>query len=320
MYGPLRIGTRGSKLALWQARRVEEQLKTRYGSKLSIELQIIKTSGDKDQQKPFINFKGKGVFIKELDRAVLDGRVHCAVHSLKDCRTTLEEGLELGAVLERDWQEDVLVAEQPVTIRDLPKESRIGTGSLRRRSQILSLRSDLEVVPIRGNIETRLKKLKTELLDALVMAAAGLHRMGYENYIRYTFPVEEMVPAVGQGVIGVVVRKYDEEVISLLERVNHVETHAAISAERECLRTLGGGCQVPIGVHAVCSSGRITVTGRIIGLDGSEKVEKTLKGKIEEAENIGRRLAVHMKMAGGDELLAKIRRLMLVEGSNIWKI
>lgn len=246
------IGSRGSQLALTQTRSIIQALKELY-SDLEVELQIIKTSGDRITNTPLSRFTGesKGLFVKEIEEALLDEQVDLAVHSLKDLPSSLPTGLSLVAFPRREDPRDAFIARDPVdSLDELPSGARIGTGSLRRKVQLLKLRPDLSVEDIRGNVDTRLRKLSEEGLDGIILAQAGLNRMGLTDTPAFVFPTSQMIPAVGQGILALEVREDDAAVAGLLEPMNHSETRQCAVAERRFLQAMGGGCQVPMGGFA----------------------------------------------------------------------
>jgi hydroxymethylbilane synthase len=301
MTSPLRIGTRGSRLALWQANSVAAQLRPLR----PVELVEIETAGDQVRDVPLPQIGGDGVFTKEIQNALLDGRVDVAVHSLKDLPTTAVAGLVLAAVPPRGPVGDVLVSRQYASFAALSSGARVATSSLRRRAQILYRRPDLQLVPIRGNVETRLRKLTEEGLDALVLAQAGLERLGLAEAIVEVLDPAWMLPAVGQGALGLECRADDVATINLLGRVDDAPTRQSVLAEREFLRSLGGGCQVPIGAFARCSGERITLRGVVLDTEGRQRVEGEIMGVAHDAEALGRQLAQQLLGRGAGALLAK---------------
>src|SRR5438105_4175481 len=261
----LTIASRGSQLALWQARWVAGQLAAR-GHETRIE--IIKTTGDKITDVPLAKVGTKGLFTKEIEEALLDGRADLAVHSLKDLPTELPEGLVLAAVPEREDPRDAVVGKR---LADLPHGSRVGTSSLRRSAQLRKLRPDLVIESVRGNLDTRLRKLDEGQYDAILLAAAGLKRLGWADRIAEILPVEQMCPAVGQGALAIETRATGSgyDACALLD---HAETRAAVTAERALLSALGGGCQVPIGAHAAVAAGRVHLVAVVASPDGATLV------------------------------------------------
>jgi hydroxymethylbilane synthase len=299
---PVRIGTRGSRLALWQANYVAAQLRPLLGSR-PVELVEIQTAGDQVRDVPLAQIGGEGVFTKEIQRALLDQRVDVAVHSLKDLPTVPIAGLMLAAIPSRGPVGDAFVSHRYPNFAALPPGALMATSSLRRRAQLLHRRPDLRLLPIRGNVETRLRKLTEERLDALVLAEAGLERLGLGLEIREILDPVWMLPAVGQGALGIECRDGDSAVLDLLRHIDDRCTRLAVLAEREFLRSLGGGCQVPIGALGSCTGPTLTLRGVVLDADGRQRVEAQVSGNAEEAEPLGRRLAEHLLEEGADKLL-----------------
>uniref|UniRef100_A0A7C5EL90 Porphobilinogen deaminase n=1 Tax=Desulfobacca acetoxidans TaxID=60893 RepID=A0A7C5EL90_9BACT len=302
---PLRLGTRGSPLALAQTRWVESQLKARY-PELTTELVIIKTTGDKLKEVPLAQVGGKGLFIKEIEEALLGGAVDLAVHSLKDMPAEIPPGCVLAAVPPREDPRDAFVSERYASLGEIPSGGRVGTGSLRRKVQILNRRPDLEVVHLRGNVDTRLKKLKREGLDAIILAAAGLNRLGLGQIPRTYLSETEMLPAIGQGALGLEVRADDFKLQEQLAFLNHYPTQVAVAAERAFLARLEGGCLVPVAAFGRLEDGLLTLEGLISDLEGRQLIREHLAGRPEEATDLGRRLAEILLAQGGRDILAAI--------------
>lgn len=277
---------------------------------IQVSIEIIKTSGD-TKTEPLSVIGGKGVFTKELEDALLDQRIDIAVHSLKDLPTTLPEGLAIAAILKRDDPRDALVLPQnsphkpPSSIAKLRGRAIVGTSSPRRLSQLRSLRNDLEIKDIRGNIDTRLRKLEAGEFDALILACAGLRRLKMDNRISAALTTQQMLPAVGQGALAVETRAADDVIRVLVSKLDHKFTRVACEAERAFLLALGGGCQLPIAAHAVVREKRIRLSGLVAARDGQQIVRERLSGSLEEAEDLGRRLADQIMAAGAHELLAE---------------
>jgi len=290
------IASRGSQLALWQARWVAAQLSAA-GHECRIE--IIKTTGDKITGVPLAKVGTKGLFTKEIEEALLDGRADLAVHSLKDLPTELPEGLVLAAVPEREDPRDAVVGKK---LADLPPGAKVGTSSLRRAAQLLKLRPDLQVESIRGNLDTRLRKLDEGQYDAILLAAAGLKRLGWGDRIAEILEPEQMCPAVGQGALAIETRAGFEAVAML----DHAATHTAVMAERGVLRALGGGCQVPIGAYATVSQGRVRLLAIVAAPDGSQLVGAQAGGAAAEAAEIGARLAAYLLQRGARQILEAV--------------
>lgn len=305
------IGTRGSTLALWQTEFVVSEIRV-LNPDIEIEIRKIKTIGDKILDVPLAKVGGKGLFVKEIEESLLRGDIDLAVHSMKDVPTNLPSGLCIGAILKREDSRDVFISDSFGRIDELPPGASIGTSSLRRIAQLMSLRPDLKFKDLRGNIQTRLKKMRELNLDGIILAAAGVKRLGYQDSIRQYVPHDLMLPAVGQGAIGVEIRISDDRVKRLVSQLSHGESCWAILAERAMLRRLEGGCQVPIGAFGRVEKSRGGVTpplqldGIIASLDGKELFRASLQGEINDAENIGVRLAENLLAQGGNRILREI--------------
>jgi hydroxymethylbilane synthase len=306
MKSTLIIGSRGSKLALTQAQTVKTELELLQPS-LAVRVEIVKTSGDTSTD-PLSLIGGKGVFTKELEEALLDGRIDLAVHSLKDLPTIVPEGLVIAAICKREDPRDALVlnsaAKQIVSLLALPKGATVGTSSPRRLAQLQHLRSDLVIKELRGNVDTRLRKLDEGQYDALVLACAGLRRLGLANRISAALPPAEMLPAVGQGALGIEVRRDDEETIEIVSKLDHKFTRLACTAERSFLRSLGGGCQLPIAAYAVVREKRIRLDGLVADPQGKRIARERISGALDVAEELGTLLAEQLMKQGARELLA----------------
>lgn len=290
------IASRGSQLALWQARWVAAQLSAA-GHQCRIE--IIKTTGDKITGVPLSQVGTKGLFTKEIEEALLDGRAHLAVHSLKDLPTELPEGLVLAAVPERADPRDAVVGRK---LADLPPGAKVGTSSLRRAAQLRHLRPGLQVESVRGNLDTRLRKLDEGQYDSILLAAAGLKRLGWDDRIAEILAPEQMCPAVGQGALAIETRAGFEGVAEL----NHAASHIAVLAERGLLRALGGGCQVPIGAYATVSEGRVHVLAIVAAPDGTQVIRAEAEGAAADAAEIGARLASDLLHRGARQILEAV--------------
>jgi len=293
------IASRGSQLALWQARWVERQLTAR-GHECRIE--IIKTTGDKITDVPLAKVGTKGLFTKEIEEALLDGRADLAVHSMKDLPTELPEGLVLSAVPEREDPRDAVVGKR---LADLPRGAKVGTSSLRRAAQLRGLRPDLRVESVRGNLDTRLRKLDEGQYDAILLAAAGLKRLGWGERIAEILPAEVMCSAVGQGALAIETRAHGAG-FDACAVLDHGATHAAVAAERGVLEALGGGCQVPIGAYATVKDGRLRVSAMVASPDGGEVVRAEAEGSAAEAESIGRGLGAELLARGARRILEAV--------------
>ncbi len=303
MNAPLRIGTRGSPLALWQARHVAEKLRP-LAAPRAVELVEIETSGDVVRDVPLSQIGGDGLFTKEIQRALLDGRVDVAVHSLKDLPTAPVHGLVLAAVPPRGPSGDAFVSRRSRRFDDLPPGAAVGTSSLRRRSQALHRRPDLRLVDVRGNVGTRLTRLDGNGLDALILAQAGLERLGFADRIAEILDPAWMLPAVGQGALGLECRCDDAATLALLTPLNDPATRSGVLAERAFLRGLGGGCLVPVGAATTVRDQWLTLRGAVLPPDGSARVGGEEAGPADDAEAVGARLAAALLSSGARELLA----------------
>jgi len=297
----LRLGTRKSKLALWQANFVKEKLEA-LGCK--VELVPITTTGDKILDAPLAKIGGKGLFVNEIENALLAGEIDLAVHSLKDVPMIIPEGLTLSAITEREEPYDVLISRNGKKLEELPSGAVVGTSSLRRQVQIKRRRRDLKVEILRGNVDTRLRKLKEGLYDAIVLAYAGVKRMGFSGEISQV--LEDFIPAVGQGSLAIETRAEDERVIKFVKLLNHEESWLRALCERAFLRELQGGCQVPIGAYAWIEGDLIKIKGFISDLEGERFLEGYEEGSLQEAEEVGKRLAQRLLREGGEEILREI--------------
>jgi hydroxymethylbilane synthase len=307
MPSELKIGTRGSQLALFQANWVKDQL-VRAHSDLSITLIKIKTTGDKIQDAPLAKIGGKGLFVKEIEEALLQKRIDLAVHSIKDVPTEFPKGLHLSVITKREDPRDVLISKDGKTLKDLPQNAKIGTSSLRRQAQLLHFRSDFELIPLRGNLDTRLKKLKTMNLDAIVLALAGVKRLGFEKQITEIIPPEVSLPAIGQGALGIETRMADQEVENQIRFLNDRDSSIAINAERAFLKKLEGGCQVPIAAFAQIVGTTLQIDGLVGTIDGKRLITHHVEGPIERAETLGLQLAEILLGKGAKEILDEVYR------------
>ena len=296
----LKIGSRGSQLGLWQARWVRQRLEV-LGHACRVE--IIKTTGDKITDVPLARVGAKGLFTKEIEEALQDGRIDLAVHSLKDLPTELPHGLFLAAIPEREDARDALVG---CRLEELPQGAKVGTSSLRRLAQLRALRPDLNIEPVRGNLDTRLRKLAEGQYDALVLAAAGLKRLGWADRIAECLPVETMCPAVGQGALAIETRQDGGAAEQACRGLDHTETRAAVVAERAVLAALGGGCQVPIGAHARIRDLQLRLLAVVFSPDGSRMVRRHSSGSPAEAHQLGDELGKELLAAGAREILEAV--------------
>ena len=306
----LTIGSRGSQLALYQANWVKAQLKQQHPN-LLIAIEIIKTSGDVIVDAPLSKIGGKGVFTKEIEDALLAGKIDLAVHSMKDLPAILPEGLFLGAVSLREDVRDALLSNQFENIDQLPAGARVGTSSLRRQSQLLLIRNDLQMKDLRGNLGTRIRKLDEGQYDAIVLACAGLVRLGLGYRIRQRIPIDQMCPAVGQGALGIEVRQGDAFVLEVLKAINDPEAALAVTAERTFLRSLGGGCQVPIAAHAWVDHQQLLMIGVVADLDGTSVFRSQDQSPIGDAVQLGNRLAEKLLDMGARQIVDRISAMEL---------
>lgn len=302
----LRIGTRGSQLALWQANWVKSELEKRYPD-LEVTLTKIKTTGDKILDVPLAMVGGKGLFVKEIEEAMLRGEVDIAVHSMKDVPTIFPPELGLRCITEREDPRDIVILKPGfMSFMDLPQGARIGTSSLRRKAQLLHLRPDFRMVDIRGNVETRIRKLTEEDLDAVVLAAAGMNRLGFASQVSEYLSTDVSLPAIGQGALGLESRLDDAETNALIDFFNHPETAWAVKAERAVLRRLEGGCQVPIAAFGQVSGNQLTLTGLVSSVDGQQFLKKTVTAPVEDAEKAGTSLADDLLIQGAAKILNEV--------------
>ncbi len=298
----LRLGTRGSPLALAQAHMVRGALAAAHGFEPErIEIEVIRTSGDRIQDRPLAEVGGKGLFTKEIEEALAAGAIDLAVHSSKDMPTVLPPGLMLSAFMEREDPRDAFISRKAKSIAELPRGATVGTASLRRQAMMKRQRPDLVIVPLRGNVETRLRKLDEGVADATLLALAGLKRLGLANAATAVLDVEEFLPAVGQGAIGIETRENNSRTRELLSKINHADTFSALVAERAFLAVLDGSCRTPIGGHATISGGRLSFRGMIIKPDGSEAFEAAREGDVRDAERLGADAGGELKRRAGPD-------------------
>ncbi len=301
----IKIGTRGSPLALRQSGWVKEALAELY-PRLEIEMTIIKTSGDKIQDVPLATVGGKGLFVKEIEEALLEKRIDLAVHSLKDMPGELPEGLIIGAVPVREDPRDVLISRDGLHLEEFPAQSKIGTGSLRRQAQILRYRPELKIIPIRGNLDTRIKKIESEGLTGVILAAAGLNRMGLQDKISQYLDLDVCLPAVGQGTLALEIREEDLGIRDLIQVIHHSPTALCTAVERSFLTRLQGGCQVPIAGHARLEGQRIILKGLIAGLNGRTIIQDQIESDFSDPTGMGFRLAERLLEKGGQKILEEV--------------
>jgi hydroxymethylbilane synthase len=302
----IRLGSRGSKLALWQAEHVGEEVSRRAGRK--VEIARIKTTGDMILDVPLAKVGGKGLFVKEIEEALLADRVDLAVHSMKDVPTEIPDGLEIVCITRREDPRDAFLSVKHPTFGDLPKGAKVGTSSLRRQTQLLSLRPDLEIGQLRGNLDTRIRKMEEGQYDAIILAAAGLTRLGWEGRIRQYLPTELSLPAIGQGALGIEIRTADARTREAVSFLDDRDTSIAVRAERGFLKRLEGGCQVPIAAHGTIAGSAVTLEGLIGRPDGSEIVRGRRIGSVADPESIGVALAEELLSRGGEKILAEVYR------------
>jgi len=300
----LKIGTRGSLLATTQSTWVKKQIEEHH-SDCQVELVKIVTKGDKILDVALAKVGGKGLFVKELEEALLSGEVDLAVHSMKDVPAELPDPLHLGIIPHREDPRDAFIANDYKSINDLPTKAKVGTSSLRRRAQLAAMRPDLVIEDLRGNLDTRLRKLDEKKFNAIILAAAGLNRLGMSHRAACYFSPEEMLPAVGQGALGIELRKDDSELLDGLMFLNHEDTAVAVRAERAFLFRLEGGCQVPIGAYCQVEGDRLQLTGLIASVAGDKIIKSSTSGPRATAESLGAQLAEELLARGGREILAQ---------------
>ncbi len=302
------IGTRGSKLALWQANWVKAAIQA-IDPDCSVSLEIIKTKGDKILDVPLAKVGGKGLFVKEIEEALLAGKVDLAVHSMKDMPALVPYGLCIGAVPEREDYRDVMISKNNLPFSDLPQGARIGTSSLRRSSQLKHIRPDITIVPLRGNLDTRIQKLSTEKLDAIVLAAAGMNRLNHKDKISEYLTTDIMLPAVGQGALCIEIRESDPVIAPIVEKLNHEITRTTVLAERSFLHRLEGGCQVPIAALGMLENENLSLTGLVADIEGRTIIRKTITSHPSLYETTGIDLAEILLAHGADELLKQLKQI-----------
>lgn len=296
-------------MALTQTNFVANRIRERFVD-LSIEIVVIKTKGDIMQDISLVKVGGKGVFVRETEEALLAGAIDVAVHSMKDVPVEIPEGLEIAVTTEREDPRDVLISKNNLKIEEMPKSARIGTGSLRRGFQLLSLLSDIEIVPLRGNLDTRIRKIGIEDLAGVIVAASGLKRMGWAVRISQYLPVELMLPAVGQGALGLELRCRDNETKEIVSFLNHETTWMEVNAERSFLKRLGGGCQLPIAAYGKIRGKQLFLKGLVGGMGGRVMVRDEVVGHMETGEALGKMLAEKILMRGGREILENIYKCL----------
>ncbi|MCX7626895.1 MAG: hydroxymethylbilane synthase [Methylophilaceae bacterium] len=301
------IATRESALALWQARHIQARLQTLYPH-MAVDILGMTTTGDQILNSPLARIGGKGLFVKELEQALDDGRADIAVHSMKDVPMNLPQGFELAAIGEREDPRDAFVSNRYVHLEDLPAGSVVGTSSLRRQSQLMARFPHLKVESLRGNLQTRIRKLDEGQYDAIILAAAGLKRLGLDSRITALIAPEQSIPAVGQGALGIEVRAGRPELRALLAPLNHPETAICVTAERAVSRALAGSCQVPLGAHARLQNGVLVITGFVASIDGRHLVRAVTSGDPCDPEAVGDQLAQQLVAQGADRILAELEQ------------
>ncbi len=301
----IRIGTRGSALALWQAEWVKSELEKRYPG-TDVTLTKIKTTGDKILDVPLAKVGGKGLFVKEIEEAMLANEIDIAVHSMKDVPTFFPEGLHLSCITKREDPRDALLTRNKVKFKDLPHGANVGTSSLRRQAQLMNVRPDFVIHQLRGNVDTRLRKLKEGQYDAIILAAAGIRRLGLaDNVTEYIDPGISL-PAIGQGALGIECRVDDRELNDMISFFNHADTRICVTGERALLRRLEGGCQVPIACYGQMRNGKLHLTGLVGSVDGKRIIKDTIDGAPEKAEKLGVALAEKLLSQGADVILREV--------------
>jgi hydroxymethylbilane synthase len=299
------LGTRGSKLAVHQSEWVQARLKE-LAPHVEVTLQRIRTSGDMILDVPLAKIGGKGLFVKEIEEALLSGEIDLAVHSMKDVPTVLPAGLDLLCIPRREDARDAFISRDGRKFHDLPQGAKVGTSSLRRQAQLLKARPDLSIIMLRGNLDTRLRKLREGQFDAIVLAAAGLRRLGWEHEITEYLEPEISLPAIGQGALGIEGRRDDQFVRSLLSSLDHAPTRTMVRAERALLHRLQGGCQVPIAAHATLAGSDVTLEGLVASVDGKEIIRNRVHGTATDPESLGIQLAERLLAGGADKILQSI--------------
>ncbi len=299
------IGTRGSQLALWQANFIKSEIERLFDG-IKVELNIIKTTGDRITDRPLAMVGGKGLFVKEIENALLNNEIDLAVHSMKDMPGILPDGLTIGAIPERENPFDVLISKENRMLSDYPTGARVGTSSLRRASQLKHIRPDLTIESIRGNLDTRIRKLKSGEYDAIVLAAAGLRRLGQENEITEYLDESVMVPAVGQGALCIETRKNDPDIAQIMAKLDHPGTRHCVTAERAFLRQIEGSCHIPVACFGKMEQEKVILTAIVASEDGSQVIREQLSSSIDDIEQSGRALADTVLEKGGKLILEQL--------------
>ncbi|OGV71500.1 MAG: hydroxymethylbilane synthase [Methylophilales bacterium RIFCSPHIGHO2_02_FULL_57_10] len=299
------IASRESALALWQAHHIQVRLQALYPG-MQVDVLGMTTSGDQMLDSPLARIGGKGLFVKELEQALAEGRADLAVHSMKDVPMNLPEGFELAAVSEREDPRDAFVSNRYASLEALPTGSIVGTSSLRRQSQLMARLPHLKIESLRGNLQTRLRKLDEGQYAAIILAAAGLKRLGLENRIAGLIAPEQSIPAVGQGALGIEICAGRDDLLALLAPLGHADTSACVTAERAMSRALAGSCQIPLGAFARIENGALQMTGFVASVDGSRMVRAEIRGAPRDADSLGRKLAQQLVAQGADKILAEL--------------
>lgn len=305
----IRIGSRESQLAMWQTKHVVEELKKKC-PQYNYEIIPIKTKGDKILDVALAKIGDKGLFTKELELAMLQNEIDFAVHSMKDLPTVIPEGLQISAITARHDSRDALISKDNLKFNQLPPGAKVGTSSLRRRAQLLNLRPDIKLCDLRGNLNTRLKKMETENFDAIILAVAGIERLGWQDKIAEKLDFTVCLPAVGQGALGIETRCNDPEIIALTGLLNDEDTYYCVTAERSLLRELEGGCQIPIGARGVIKDKLLYLEAVVASLDGSVLIRDRVEGPFEKAIDLGLELAEKLKQQGATKILEEIRQVV----------
>ena len=302
----VKVGTRDSILAMWQTQFVVDELK-KVTDQYEFEIISLKTKGDKILDVALAKIGDKGLFTKELEVGLLEGEIDFAVHSMKDMPTALPEGLQISSMLKRHNPADAFVSDKYNSFMELPEGAKVGTSSLRRRAQLLNVRPDLDIHDLRGNVQTRMRKMREENFDGIILAAAGLERLEMFDEIKEVLSYDICLPAVSQGVIGVETRENDEEIIALVQLVNDKQAEICVKAERALLRSLEGGCQIPIGAYAELNEDTVVLEGMVGSLDGKTIIRESITGTAEQCEELGQTLAGRLAEQGGKTILEQIR-------------
>lgn len=297
----LRIGSRGSQLALWQANYIADRLRAQGHT---VHIEVIKTTGDKITDVALAKVGTKGMFTKEIEEAMLDNRIELAVHSLKDLPTELAPEFVIAAVPEREDPRDAFLSNKYSRVEELPAKARVGTSSLRRQAQLHAMRGDLEIIPLRGNVDTRLRKLQSGKFDAIILASAGVSRLGLTEFVRMRLEAEQMCPAAGQGALAIEARSTDSATIAAVKFLDHAPTRAAVECERAALNALGGGCQVPIGAYACYENGKLTLQAVVASPNGEEIVREQRSGT--DPQKLGANVGEALLARGARRILESV--------------